>query len=264
MTGQTELVLAPFRAYDPALGRWLSPDPITETGGINLYQYSFGSPMNFTDPLGLLPPYGMESGSGLQTGSTQEQARVATGVAEGQQDLEAVAAGTAAVAGVTAVAVLVAAIPEAVAAITRVIMGNPAATARAIATLDETGCAGAALATGAATKAASRTLPQFSNTTIQAVLASSRRAVGQLTEGARAIAKKLGHAEGSGCTSAFQGLRPTQQNAETIIGEIMSSPARTFYGDKVIDIYDSCGRGIRIDAATNKFIGFLEEALATQ
>jgi RHS repeat-associated core domain len=32
----TGLVLAPYRAYDPSLGRWLSRDPIGENGGINL------------------------------------------------------------------------------------------------------------------------------------------------------------------------------------------------------------------------------------
>jgi len=47
------LYLATHRAYDPALGRWLSRDPIGEQGGINLYGYVGGNPLTFMDPLGL-------------------------------------------------------------------------------------------------------------------------------------------------------------------------------------------------------------------
>jgi RHS repeat-associated protein len=35
VTGQTEIVLTHFRAYDPELGRWRSADPIGEAGGLN-------------------------------------------------------------------------------------------------------------------------------------------------------------------------------------------------------------------------------------
>ena len=47
------LWLAPFRAYSPALGRWLSRDPIGEAGGINLYAYVSNTPDVMMDPLGL-------------------------------------------------------------------------------------------------------------------------------------------------------------------------------------------------------------------
>lgn len=47
------LLLAPYRAYDPTLGRWLSEDPIGEAGGPNLYAYVGGNPVNYRDPLGL-------------------------------------------------------------------------------------------------------------------------------------------------------------------------------------------------------------------
>ena len=42
------------RYYDPRLGRWLSRDPIGETGGFNLYAYCGNDPVNRHDPLGLM------------------------------------------------------------------------------------------------------------------------------------------------------------------------------------------------------------------
>lgn len=42
-----------FRAYDADLGRWLSPDPIGEAGGLNLYGYVGNSPTNKNDRHGL-------------------------------------------------------------------------------------------------------------------------------------------------------------------------------------------------------------------
>lgn len=47
------LYLAPYRAYDPLTGRWLSRDPIEESDGLNMYAYVGNSPANATDPLGL-------------------------------------------------------------------------------------------------------------------------------------------------------------------------------------------------------------------
>ncbi len=42
-----------FRFYDPALGRYISPDPIGIAGGLNLYQYAGNDPVNRADPTGL-------------------------------------------------------------------------------------------------------------------------------------------------------------------------------------------------------------------
>jgi RHS repeat-associated protein len=47
------LILTRFRAYDPRTARWLSRDPIQERGGLNLYGYVGGDPLNRWDTLGL-------------------------------------------------------------------------------------------------------------------------------------------------------------------------------------------------------------------
>ena len=46
------LLLAPYRAYAPRLGRWLSRDPVGEVGGLNLYAYASADPINNFDPDG--------------------------------------------------------------------------------------------------------------------------------------------------------------------------------------------------------------------
>ena len=51
--GETGLVLCTFRYYDPQVGRWLTPDPASYGGGMNLYAYCQGNPTNALDPLGL-------------------------------------------------------------------------------------------------------------------------------------------------------------------------------------------------------------------
>ena len=40
------------RAYDPAIGRFVSPDTIDIAGDINLYRYVKNDPLNYTDPTG--------------------------------------------------------------------------------------------------------------------------------------------------------------------------------------------------------------------
>jgi murein DD-endopeptidase MepM/ murein hydrolase activator NlpD len=43
------------RYYDPATGRFTQPDPIGLAGGLNLYGYADGDPINKSDPFGLCP-----------------------------------------------------------------------------------------------------------------------------------------------------------------------------------------------------------------
>ncbi|GEM_PF-1683763 len=108
-------------------------------------------------------------------------------------------------------------------------------------------------------------LPTFANTTVDEVVASSRQLTkgGQISQGARAISKKLGHAASGGFTSAFDGMTGTQEEAEAAIRSIMNNPTRVDHLAKYIDVYNAAGQGIRIEQGTNRFVGFLELSKAT-
>lgn len=45
------------RYYDPASGRFTQEDPIGLAGGMNLYGFAAGDPVNFSDPFGLCPAF---------------------------------------------------------------------------------------------------------------------------------------------------------------------------------------------------------------
>jgi RHS repeat-associated protein len=44
------------RYYDPRTGRFTQQDPIGLAGGLNLYGFASGDPVNYADPFGLCPP----------------------------------------------------------------------------------------------------------------------------------------------------------------------------------------------------------------
>jgi RHS repeat-associated protein len=47
------IVISWHRFYDPETGRYISADPIGLAGGMNLYSYVGGDPVNWIDPMGL-------------------------------------------------------------------------------------------------------------------------------------------------------------------------------------------------------------------
>ncbi len=60
------LYLAPYRAYDAELGRWISRDPLDNAEmlqGPNLYAYVANNPISWVDPLGLWGLFGFGGGS---------------------------------------------------------------------------------------------------------------------------------------------------------------------------------------------------------
>jgi RHS repeat-associated protein len=54
------------RYYDPSTGRYLTPDPIGLAGGMNLFLYAKGNPVNIIDPFGL---WGEDVHSGIGNSS---------------------------------------------------------------------------------------------------------------------------------------------------------------------------------------------------
>jgi RHS repeat-associated protein len=66
---QTGLIYYGYRYYQPAVGRWLTRDPLQEAGGLNLYEFVQNNPVNYIDPWGLKdrkprrrPKYGFPNG----------------------------------------------------------------------------------------------------------------------------------------------------------------------------------------------------------
>jgi RHS repeat-associated protein len=75
-----------FRYYHPKIGRYLTPDPIGLQGGINLWTYVAGNPVNGVDPKGLffIPPQVIVGGLiGAASGGMGAYLRGGDGVAIG-------------------------------------------------------------------------------------------------------------------------------------------------------------------------------------
>lgn len=60
------------RYYDPVTGRFTQEDPIGLAGGLNLYGFAAGDPVNYTDPFGLCPECRMGWGSPTAENAAQE------------------------------------------------------------------------------------------------------------------------------------------------------------------------------------------------
>ena len=54
--GSTGLLFRRNRSFDPSTGQFTQQDPIGLAGGLNLYGYANGDPINLSDPFGLCPP----------------------------------------------------------------------------------------------------------------------------------------------------------------------------------------------------------------
>jgi RHS repeat-associated protein len=73
------------RYYDPVSGQFTQQDPIGIAGGLNLYGYANGDPINFSDPFGLnpclVPPVaiGCAIVAGLFVSSAYLTAQISTG-----------------------------------------------------------------------------------------------------------------------------------------------------------------------------------------
>jgi len=91
------------------------------------------------------------------------------------------------------------------------------------------------------------------------IIVSSRRwKSSQIQEGARAIHKKLGHAEGEAYTSSFNGIKHTQQNAEKLIHEIVEETDVIIIWTNDTKMFTPSGRGICFKTKDAEFVGFME------
>ncbi len=78
---ETGLILCTHRFYDPANGRWLTRDPLSYRGGVNLYGYTRNNPVDRTDRWGYQSGWG---GPGAGDGTSAQP--TGGGVMPGQND----------------------------------------------------------------------------------------------------------------------------------------------------------------------------------
>lgn len=75
---ETGLQLLTLRYYDPGTGRFLTRDPSGYGGGLNLYAYCGGNPVNLCDPTGLSPWYDDLAAAGAYGAEIQKEAVLGT------------------------------------------------------------------------------------------------------------------------------------------------------------------------------------------
>lgn len=80
---ETELYHFRSRWYDPETGRWLSPDPIGISGGVNLYLFCNNNPVNFVDPKGDFAFWGGIIG-GVLSAATELSSQLLSGKSLGE------------------------------------------------------------------------------------------------------------------------------------------------------------------------------------
>jgi len=80
---QSGLYYYKARWYDPEVGRFLQPDPIGYSDGMNLYAYVGGDPVNSTDPTGLTVDCFTCQFADGSTGGTRRAARLGAGSSGG-------------------------------------------------------------------------------------------------------------------------------------------------------------------------------------
>ncbi len=59
-----------FRYFDPAIGRYISGDPIGQAGGINLFEYASSNPVGALDPFGLADALSAAANNGVAIPAT--------------------------------------------------------------------------------------------------------------------------------------------------------------------------------------------------
>jgi RHS repeat-associated protein len=67
---ETSLTYLHARYYDPALGTFLSPDPLGPAGSLNSHGYASGNPITLKDPTGLLVECSYDGCTGITDGTT--------------------------------------------------------------------------------------------------------------------------------------------------------------------------------------------------
>jgi RHS repeat-associated protein len=88
MLGDAQLYHYKARAYDPALGRFLQPDPAGYASDVNSYAYAGGNPVNVTDPTGMAddpggPPVLPECQAGSGTAPTSSPCQITISFSSG-------------------------------------------------------------------------------------------------------------------------------------------------------------------------------------